>query len=97
MPLIKVYVLGYRPEESETDRPDKEGESPQKPPAIVVGYTNDPQWKMAFRHEADLHCSILNTRAVRVGAHFCYFLVEELPTGEYAIVCPEHPDVKKSS
>lgn len=97
MSLIKVYVLGYRPEENETDGSNKEGERPQKPPAIVVGYTDDPQWKMAYRAEADLQCSMLNTRAVRVGTHFCSFSVEELPTGEYAIVCGEHPDAKKSS
>ncbi len=95
MSFIKIYVLGYRPEESGTGVPNEEGERPQKPSPIVVGYTDDPQWRMAYRAEADLQCSMLNTRAVRVGTHFCSFSVEELLTGEYAIVCAEHPDAKK--
>jgi hypothetical protein len=52
-----------------------------------------PAWKIATLPVAQRECEILQGLRVRVGYHHhCEFSVEELPEGEFAIVCLTHPD-----
>lgn len=85
---MKVYVCGYKREDSE---PQSEDERPRKLPPLTVGYAHEPAWRMAHREEADLHCSILNTSAVKVESHRCSFSVEKLAAGGFALTCEDHP------
>ena len=86
---MKKYVLGYRPKE-------KEKESKGRPfePAgdIEVAYSKEAQWKMPMFYLANIECDILRGMRVHIGSHNCEFSVEELPEGEFAIVCLFHPD-----
>lgn len=44
-----------------------------------------------------MDCAMLRTASVSVGTHFCDFSVEELPSGQFAIICASHPALDKSN
>ena len=59
---------------------------------VDVGYSSTPVLRIKTRHEADLDCERLRRMRVHVGAHYCEFGVEELPEGDFTLVCFSHPD-----
>lgn len=42
--------------------------------------------------DAKIECRYLQETKVHVGEHFCMFSVEQLPEGDFAIVCLSHSD-----
>lgn len=93
IPLMKVYVAGYRPEKKEPEQ--IRSDDPKTDYEIC--YSRDPEWKMEFINQAESECRILESFGVHVGSHSCRFSVEELPEGEFAIVCLSHPDNSSAS
>ncbi len=79
---MKMYVCGYKLLSREQNWEDAQ-----------VKYSKDPKWPMTSV-EAELLCQRLNALGVpvSVGPHRCQFSVEELPEGEFTIVCLSHPD-----
>jgi hypothetical protein len=91
---MKVYVLGYR-------QKDKGKVEPPKRPFeriedVEVQYCKEPEWKIAFRELAESELRILSEMHVHIGPHYCELAIEELPEGEFAIVCPAHPELHSS-
>jgi hypothetical protein len=79
---MKVYVTGYQLKELPTHQED-----------IEVGYSKDPpEWRTVSVYEADARRIFLQDKRVQVDGHRCQFSVEELPEGQFAIVCLSHPD-----
>lgn len=87
---MKAYVAGYREKEKEEDK--EKGRKIASRTEIEVGYSKEPKWTVASREEANYQCRTLRGVDVHVGPHYCEFSVEELPNGEFAIVCLSHPD-----
>jgi hypothetical protein len=88
---MKVYVRGYQQKDADKVQPSKhpfEGVSD-----VEVQYCEEPDWRIAFREMADSELRILTDMRVHVGLHYCEFAVEELPKGEFAIICPSHPEL----
>jgi hypothetical protein len=83
---MKVYVLRIDPKNAEPGVPPKFPMDNQE-----IRYSREPEWRMTSI-EANSWCRSLNNMGVHIGPHYCTFTVEELPTGECAIVCPSHPD-----
>jgi hypothetical protein len=83
---MRVYVDDYKPKKRII-----EGNIIEIYPEHEVFYSKEPRWKMR-RSEAEAECTTLRNIAVRVGVHVCDFTVEELTTGEFAIVCSSHPE-----
>jgi hypothetical protein len=87
---MKMYVHGYWPRGTESE--------PQKRPFAhientEVAFSVAPAWKIATLPVAQRECEILQGLHVRVGYHHsCEFSVEELPEGEFAIVCFSQPE-----
>jgi hypothetical protein len=88
---MKAYVTGYR-------SADKEKEPRGKVPPfglkdnVDVGFHRHAEWRMSFQEEAKAELQILQGMKVHVGGHFCELSIEELPEGDFAIVCLSHPD-----
>jgi hypothetical protein len=74
---MKCYVESFGPT----------GENPEK---IEVSYSQQPSWKISALESAQAELRILQGLAVHVGLHRCEFSIEELPDGEFAIVCLAH-------
>ena len=90
---MKIYVCGY-------DQILDEKQASRlriKPRQIVVKYCTDPVPLFNTRLEANMDCAMLRTASVSVGTHFCDFSVEELPSGQFAIICASHPALDKSN
>jgi hypothetical protein len=88
---MKVYVLGYQQKDEDKVEP------PKRPfdhvENVDVQYCKEPEWKIMLRGLAESELRILRDMRVHVGSHYCEFSVEELPEGEFAIVCLSHPDL----
>jgi len=56
-----------------------------------VSYSDRPELRFRPLHAAEAHCAGLREMYVRVESHECAFEVEELGTGDFAIVCRSHP------
>lgn len=83
---MKVYATGYRPKEKPTEEQQRSPYTEHE-----VFYSKEPHWKMGA-YEAESQCKVLHSIRVHVGEHFCTFTVEELPGGEFAVVCLNHPE-----
>jgi hypothetical protein len=95
---MKVYVRGY---DTKTDD-EIEAERRRLSPfaliePIVVVYSDSPTWRIPLESEAVWRLVDLQTAHVHVGQHFCEFSIEELPEGDFAIVCAEHPELGRSN
>lgn len=90
---MKAYVLGYRPMTEEELKPDSgaswRGSGPM-PASTLVAYSDKPEWVIPSGDEAEMECKTLNRLNVHVGTHLCNFSVEELPSGEFAVICADH-------
>jgi hypothetical protein len=88
---VNAYVLYYGPEPklSDEETPKEREARLAKPP--IVEFDRDPLWKLPAKELADVELLILERMGVSVGQHFCQFSVEELPEGEFALVCRNHP------
>jgi hypothetical protein len=91
---MKVYVRGYRQKDADKVQPPKRPFEPVED--VEVQYCNELDWKIAFRELAESELRILTGMRVHVGLHYCEFAVEELPEGEFAIICPSHPELPPS-
>jgi len=89
---MKVYVRGYGPLRKEEISPQRRPFDPIQDHGVEYRATPD-DWKMSTRDEAEMHCQDLNRMQVHVGPHYCEFSVEELPEGDFAIVCLSHPEL----
>jgi hypothetical protein len=91
---MKVYVRGYRPKDEDKIPP------PKRPFDLVenvdVQFSEAPEWKIDLRELAESELRILTGMHVHVGQHYCEFAVEDLPEGEFAIVCPAHPELRSA-
>jgi hypothetical protein len=91
---MKVYVRGYQQKDADKVQP------PRRPfervEDVEVEYCKEPDWRIAFRELAESELKILTDMCVHVGSHYCEFAVEELPEGEFAIICPSHPELRSS-
>lgn len=79
---MKVYVDGFGPKDS------------QKPlnTRLTVAYSASPERTWGSLLHANSDCEYLNRHRIHVGQHLCYFSVEELPSGDFSIVCLTHPE-----
>jgi hypothetical protein len=50
-----------------------------------------PELRYATRELAVTDCMHLNRQRLKIGAHCCAFTVEELPAGDFCIICICHP------
>ena len=91
---MKVYVRGYRQKNADEVHPHKRPF--ERVEDIEVQYSNEPDWKIAFRELAESELRILTDMRVHVGLYNCEFAVEDLPEGEFAIICPSHPELHSS-
>lgn len=91
---MKVYVRGYRQKDADKVQPPKRPF--ERVENVEVQYCKKPDWKIAFRELAESELSILAELRVHVGSHYCEFAIEELPEGEFAIICPSHPELHSS-
>ena len=91
---MKVYVRGYRQKDADEAQPLKR--PVERIEDVEVQYCKEPDWRIAFRDLAESESKILTEMRVHVGPHYCEFVVEELPEGKFAIVCPSHPDLHSS-
>lgn len=94
IPLMKVYVRGYR--QKNTDKVQPPHRPFERVEDVEIEYCKEPDWKIAFRELAESELRILTDMRVHVGSHYCEFAVEELPEGEFAITCPAHPELHSS-
>lgn len=93
---MKVYVAEYGLEELE--KPEKKTEEDlYKPQVTLVRYSGGPEYTIGERDKAVWECQYLERAQVRVGEHCCAFTLEELPEGEFAIVCLSHPELASAS
>jgi hypothetical protein len=95
---MKVYVYGYR---ARTDE-EIEAERRKLPPftliePVIVSYHENPEWRIPLESEAVWRRDELQNALVHVGPHYCEFSIEELPEGDFAIVCAEHPELGQSN
>jgi hypothetical protein len=91
---MKVYVRGYRQKDADEAQPPKL--LFERAEDVEVQYCKEPDWRIAFRELAESELRILTDMRVHVGLHYCEFAVEELPEGEFAIICPSHPEIHSS-
>ena len=83
-------MTGYRSKNKE------EKDEQERPRGNVdVYFHKQPEWTMASVEEAEGERQCLKAMKVRVGVHSCEFSIEELPEGNFAIVCLAHPDWSK--
>jgi hypothetical protein len=87
---MKAYVTGYRSKEKD-EKQSKESRFEHKG-NVDVFFHKDVNWRMQSLEEAKAECQCLRAMKVRVGEHSCDLSVEELPEGDFAIVCLSHPD-----
>jgi hypothetical protein len=87
---MKRYVLGYRQKDDDKIEPPIRPFYPVE--NVDVQYCDGPDWKMPYREHAEMELRILAAMRVHVGPHYCEFSLEELPEGEFAIVCLSHPE-----
>jgi hypothetical protein len=89
-PAMKAYVTGYQSKKQE-----KTGEKTHFGPHegnVDVIFHKQVKWRMESVEEAKAECGFLQGMKVRVGEHYCELSVEQLPGGNFAIVCLSHPD-----
>jgi hypothetical protein len=87
---MKMYVSGWdiRPEfkeanEAGTPIPDAESSD--------VFYNPNPVWTFPSKEHADVEFRIAQRMRFHVGLHYCEVELEQLASGEFAIVCNDHP------
>ncbi len=86
---MKRYVHGYWLRDTDPEASRFEN--------LEVAYADDPSWKIPFPHEAEYERGFLENSRVHVGEHYCAFSVEELPEGQFAIVCITHPEGRSAT
>ena len=91
---MKVYVRGYRPRDEDKIQPPKR--SFERVENVEIDFSREPDWKIGFRELADTELRILSEMQVHVGPHYCQLAVEELAEGQFAIICPIHPELHAS-
>lgn len=88
---MKAYVLGYRTKTDEEIEAQRRTAVPfARIEEIEVQYHSRPVWRIPS-HEAEWRCAELQRSRIHVGQHYCEFSLEELPEGNFAIVCESHP------
>jgi hypothetical protein len=87
---MKRYVIGCRQKDEDKIEPPKRPFDPVG--NVEVQYGDGPDWKMPFREYAETELRTLAEMRIHVGPHYCEFSLEELPEGEFAIVCLSHPE-----
>jgi hypothetical protein len=78
---MKVYALEYQ----------EIGQDQNTQPGIQYGSNPSPGSRYTTREMAAAECVRLNKIQVRFGSHCCAFAVDQLPEGDYAIICACHP------
>lgn len=58
---------------------------------IQFGAEPTPESRYGTREQALADCLILNRSQVYVGSHCCAFAVDQLPQGDFGIICACHP------
>jgi hypothetical protein len=89
---MKAYVTYYGPEPKLSEEETQEEKEARLARPIVVQFHKGPHWTLPAKHLADVELAILERQRVFVGQHFCELSLEELPGGEFAIACLNHPD-----
>lgn len=90
--LVKAYVCGCQRKSKDDIEPPKRPSDLVEDVDIQFGLV--PRWKWPSRELAESELRILSNMRVRVGTHFCTLSVEELPEGEFTIVCLSHTEGK---
>jgi hypothetical protein len=78
---MKFYALEYQ----------EIGLDQNTQPEIQFGSKPSSRSRYATREMAAADCVRLNKVQVRFGSHCCAFAVDQLPEGDYAIICACHP------
>lgn len=58
---------------------------------IQFGAEPSPESRYSTREQAAAECVKLNQGKVQVGSHCCAFAVDQLPQGDFGIICACHP------
>jgi hypothetical protein len=91
-PHMKAYVVGYRGRDKDKIEPPKRPFDPVED--LDVWFSKGPEyWKIASLEEAEPELQYLRNCRVHIGSHYCEFSIEELPGGEFAVVCLSHPEL----
>lgn len=78
---MKVYAIRYK--SIELDQNTQLG--------IQYGAAPCPESRYRTRELAAADCVRLNQRRVQIGSHCCAFAVDQLPEGDFGIICACHP------
>lgn len=78
---MKAYAITYT--FTEFDQPSQT--------AIEFGSEPSPESRYSTREQAAAECVRLNQGRVHVGSHCCAFAVDQLPQGDFGIICACHP------
>ena len=88
---MKVYVLRYGPT-AKQETGERQKSPSDRLENTEVEYSREPVWRMPSLRLAKGERDLLCEMQVHVGPHYCEFSVEELPEGDFALVCLSHPD-----
>ena len=77
---MKVYVVAYRTDDLE-----------RSPTEVRYGLEPTAESRYVTRALAVTDCMLLNSHRLSIGAHCCAFTVDDLPTGDFGIICTCHP------
>jgi hypothetical protein len=61
------------------------------PTGILFGAEPSSESRYTTREQAAADCVKLNQGRVHVGSHCCAFAVDQLPQGDFGIICACHP------
>jgi hypothetical protein len=78
---MKAYALTHK--FKELDQPFRAG--------IQFVAEPSPESRYSTREQAAVDCMKLNQGQVHVGSHCCAFAVDQLPQGDFGIICACHP------